>query len=420
MKVMSRASKTLKIAVFSDDFFPASGGISRSIQTQISGLAERGHQVTLFVPKFFLDKPDNCRVVVVPTLYFRGAPPYTTILRYDYWYAKKISKQHSFDIVHSQTERGGLMLAANISKIQKIPHIHTFHANLAGTHETDPFASLWGSLAYLALVNPSIALISKKRIASDVVIPPGHTDALSFPARFDWHTLATIASRVDAYSAPAHFMIRRIEECSEGLVGRGEVIPTGVNPVFSEAIKNTKRTVKGNTLRLLSVCRLSREKRVDIIIESFILANLPNGQLDIVGTGDQLKRLRKQAKDHPNIIFHEQISDMTAMAKLYKNADAFILASYKFDTQAITIAEGVVAGLPIVYCDDRLDIGVDPSNSLLAEGPHAEDIAAAIRKLSDKKLRRTLSRASSKIAPNLAPERMTKQYIELYRRAINN
>lgn len=417
---MSSALKTLKIAIFTDDFYPASGGISRSIQTQINGLVGRGHEVTLFVPKFSLDRPDNCQVVVVPTLYFRGSPPYTSIMRYDYFYAKKISRRHSFDVVHSQTERGGLMLAANIAKLQNIPHIHTFHANLAGTHETNPIASLWGSLAYLVLVNPSIALISKKRIGSDVIIPNKHADALSFPARFDWHTLATIASRVDAYSAPARFMIRRIEECSEELSGRGQVIPTGVNPLLSQAIKQAKRSRKDKTLRLLSVCRLSKEKRVEAIIEAFIKADIADSQLDIVGTGDQLKRLRRQAKNHSNIIFHEQVADIEQIAQLYKNADAFILASYKFDTQAITIAEGVVAGLPIIYCDGRLDIGVSPENSILSASPHPSDMSDAIKSLADEKLRKALSGQSKKIAPHLTPERMTRQYIELYRQALKD
>ena len=42
-----RRQQRLRIALVTDDFYPASGGIGRSIQTQISELVSLGHEVTL-------------------------------------------------------------------------------------------------------------------------------------------------------------------------------------------------------------------------------------------------------------------------------------------------------------------------------------------------------------------------------------
>ena len=417
---MKALSKPLRIALFTDDFYPASGGISRSIQAQINELVRLGHKVTLLAPKHYLEKPKDCETIILPSFYIPRTPSHTCVVRHDRFLARRISREHRFDIVHSQTERGGLILAARIAKIQQIPHVHTFHANLAGTHETDPVMSFWGSLAYFLLVNPSIALTSKKRIKSNVIIPASHSDAPSFPARFDWHSLATVASRVDAFSAPANFMVKRISECSDELNGRGVTIPTGVNPLLRAAIqRNEDKTTKDEETRFLSVCRLSREKRVDVIIEAFIDARIENSRLDIVGSGDQLKALQKLAKDHNNIIFHEHLSDMDDIARLYLSADVFVLASYKFDTQAITIAEAVVAGLPVIYCDERLDVGVTPDNSILASSHRSSDMAVAMKQLADKDTRARLAEASRKIAPHLTSDQMANQYMELYRQATN-
>ncbi|MDO4712703.1 MAG: glycosyltransferase [Candidatus Saccharibacteria bacterium] len=406
-------TKQLRIALFIDDFYPASGGIARSVQTQIIELTRMGHTVTLFVPKHFLERPAECQTVVVPSLYLPGTPSYMCILRHNQRLARRITKQHRFDIVHSQTERGGLVLAARIARLLQVPHIHTFHANLAGTHASQPFVAFWGSMAYLVLINPAVALASRKRRAVPVRFAPSSADGPSFFARFDWHSLATIASRVDAYTTPAQFMIQRIGECGEGLAEQGHVIPTGINPALQTALANTPRQRHDTTLRFLSVCRLAPEKRVDAIIQAFLLAKIPNARLDIVGPGDQ-RPLRKLAHGRENIVFHGGVSAPEELAAHYRNTDVFVLASDGFDTQAMTITEAVAAGLPVIYCDQRLTVGVSEYNSLLAASGAPEDLANCMRRIADAKLRRQLASASRRAAPDLAPSHMAKHYLALY------
>lgn len=420
-----RPAKKLRVAIVIDDFYPASGGIARSVQTQINELIRLGHEVTLIAPKHHLQAPDDCQTIIVPSFYIPRTPSYMCIIGLSRRIAKKISRQASFDIVHSQTERGALILAARIANHQNIPHIHSFHANLAGTHETNPQASFWGSMAYLLLINPLIALASKKRFSDDVVIPQPSSDASSFFARFDWHSFATIASRVDSYTTPARFVQHRINECSTGLTGKGHIVPTGVNQLFSDAIARAEHKKSANgksdeTVRFLCVSRLSKEKRVDAAIEAFIEAGVPNSRLDVVGSGDQLQSLRSLAKSHKSIFFHEHISGMDELAALYTEADAFIMPSYRFDTQAITLSEAAVAGLPIVYCDDRLDVGVAKSNSLLANNQNPSAIAIQILRLRDQALRQEMSTASKRIAKTLQPASMTAKYLDIYRELIAN
>ena len=405
--------KRLRIAFFTDDFYPASGGIGRSIQTQINELVRLGHDVTLFAPKHFLERPDNCQAVVVPSYYLPGTPSHMCILRHSRRLARRYAQQ-PFDVVHSQTERGGLMLAARIAKLQNIPHIHTFHANLAGTHASQPIGAFWGSVAYFLLVNPAIALISEKKFPNSVRFAPKTLDGPSFFARFDWHSLATVASRVDAYTAPAKFMIERISDCSPALENRGHIIPTGVNEAFLQALKRLHKTNDHTVLRFVSICRLAPEKRVDAIISAFITANLPNTQLDIVGAGSHERALRTLAFGHDNITFHGQASSLDQVAQFYQSADVFVLASHNFDTQAITIAEAVSAGLPIVYCDPRLRVGIDQKNSILAASPSSDDLARAMTQMANHQRRQQMAAHSRRLASTLGAETMAKKYIDLY------
>ncbi len=410
----------LRIALIIDDFYPASGGIARSVQTQINELTQLGHAVTLIAPKHHLQKPQNCQTVIVPSFYIPKAPSYTCIIGYSKHIVKKISRQHTFDIVHSQTERGALMLAARLASSQHIPHLHTFHANLAGTHESNQLPAFWGSMAYLLLINPWIAATSKKRFNNSVTLPKQSSDATSFWARFDWHSFATIASRVDDYTTPALFMKRRINDCSKGFIQQGKIIPTGVNPLFSQSLEKSKRSRTDKNIRFLCVSRLSREKRVDVAVKAFIEANIPGSRLDIVGSGDQLSLLRKLTNDRNDIFFHNHVSNIDNLAKFYRDADVFILPSYRFDTQAITLSEAAVAGLPIIYCDDRLDVGVTDKNSLLASNPSPEAIADCMIQLSDPGIRQKMSKESNKIADDLQPRAMAEHYIQLYRDLIKS
>lgn len=417
---LAKLDDPLRIALILDDIYPASGGIGRSVQVQVNELVRRGHKVTLIAPRHHLKRPANCETIVMPSVYISGMPAESCFIRQSQRAAQKICRHHQFDIIHSQTERGGLALAARIAKLQNIPHIHTFHANLAGAHASQPFMTVWGSLAYMLLISPVISLIAKKRHNQPIRLAPKSPDATGLLARFDWRSMAIIASQVDGFTAPADFMIQRITECTGRISIPSRAIPTGINPELSRAISRVKRHRSDRAIRFLSICRLAPEKRIDTIIRAFIKADIPNSELHIAGSGNQLNKLRQLAKGHDNIIFRGHMSDINQVAEELVNADVFVLASYGFDTQAMTIGEAATAGLPIIYCDPRLTVGVNKDNSILTDGPEVEHFAAAIQQLAtDPKKRRTMGQASLKLAPELTPGRMAEKYLQLYRDAIN-
>lgn len=402
---------TLRIAIILDDFYPSSGGIGRSVQTQLQELTAMGHQVTLIAPDRHLQKPRIGSIIECPTVYVEGLPAHLSVLHCTDRRAKLISREARFDVVHSQTERGALILAAKIAKLQGIPHLHSFHANIAGTHQSVRGA-VFGTLGYQLLVVPFLRSAVGRRV-SGARLPASVRETGGLAARMDWRAFATIAQLVDGFTVPSPFMSDLIDEAA-GQPLSGYVVPTGFNRSLRNAMDKAPRERTDDRVRFLSVGRLSREKRLDVLIKAFRRASLPNAELVFVGDGDQRDRLRQLAAGDPRIDFRWHLSSTKALAYEFRNADVLALSSYRFDSQALVIAEAVAAGLPVMYCDDRLTVGLSAESALLT-GPDVASMAEGFRTLAGDAVRRsTMAAASTQLLGDLAPERTAERFHAAY------
>lgn len=399
----------LRIAMIVDDFFPSSGGIGRSVQTQLEELTAMGHEVTLIVPDRYLEKPRIGRVLETPTIYVRGLPAHLSILHHSDRRARAIASRIQFDIVHTHTERGALVLGAKIAKLQGIPHLHSFHANIAGTHQTVR-AAVFGTLLYQAVIIPVLRRAAQ-RPHRWPRLPSMHEETGGIFARLDWAGFAAIASQVDGYTVPSPFMQELIDASARQPVA-GRVIPTGVNRVMLEAIADQRRERTDSRTRFLTVGRLAKEKRLDVLLRAYRLADPEDSELVVVGDGDQRNHLKRLARGLP-VDFRGHVPSVRRIAYELVNADVLVLASYRFDSQALVIAEAVAAGLPVMYCDDRLTVGVAKESSLLT-GPDMKSMADGLRRLTNPSLRASMGRATEELLPGLMPERTAEAVVETY------
>lgn len=407
-------SDRLSIAIVIDDFFPSSGGIGRSVQTQLEELTALGHDVTLIAPDRHLEKPRWVPVIECPTAYIEGTPAHLSVLHCNEYRARLISGRGRWDAVHSQTDRGALVLASRIARLQDIPHVHTFHANIAGTHDTVPVASVFGTLSYEVLISPLLKFASKRSPRGKVVLPKGERSGLA--ARFDWRNFARIAGLVDAFTVPSEFMLEFIEQAASGGL-EGYVVPTGYNRGIKAAIDRTPRERTDDKVRFLSIGRLAKEKRVDVAITAFRKAAIPNSELVLVGDGDQRDPLRALARGADNIDFRWHLNSLDAIAYELVNADALVLSSYRFDSQGLVISEAAAAGLPVIYCDDRLSTGLTPNSSLLTR-PDVDGLAEGMRRMADPVVRAEYAAHTRELIGSVSPERTAERYLEVYRNVI--
>jgi len=414
--------KQLRIGIFIDDFFPKSGGVARSVELQINELVQMGHKVTLFAPKPFFIPPENCESEALDVWRIPGTESFLNSLKFSKKIAQRIAKEYVFDVIHSENERGALFLATQIAKIQDVPHVHTFHSNYAGTHRTSPFLSALNSLTYLHIAPLIMRRLRPERSGMKLYFPRDLSAPERVPlARADWKNVARLAQYVDAFTSPADFVIDAIVDASRGkLKERAHVIPNGVSPIFAKAkrIRPDEEIV-----RFLSCGRLDPEKRVDIIIKAFQKLHHDNTELYIVGSGSmetELRRLAKKEIENETIKFLGHYNDIERIANEFANADVFVFASYRFDTQGMVLAEAAASGTPIIYCDDRLKVGVTPENSVLV---HAS--VSAIEEgmrffVQNRDKQAAMAESSKEVGKGVSAEIMEHRFVAVYERVVES
>lgn len=415
------SKQKLSIGIFMDDFYPNSGGVARSIEHQVHALRKAGHDVTLFAPRQFFVQPIDCKAEPLDTWRIPGTPSFLCSLKFSKKRAEALLAKHHFDVVHSQNERGAMFLAAHIAKIAHIPHVHTFHSNYAGTHSTSPIMSWINSYTYMQLAPLFLHFIRSDRDRLRVRFPRKlASKERSHLGRKDWKAVAKMAQYTDAFTSPADFVIDAINDATHNeLTHRAFVVPNGIGHVFGRA-ERIRRI--DDTIRFLSCGRLDPEKRVDTIIKAFEKLNKDDAELYILGSGTEeakLKHLASQVQTG-RIEFLGHFEDPERIANEFANADCFVFASYHFDTQGMVLAEAAAAGCPILYCDERLNVGVTPENALLTH-PSVTALSEGMRTLyADQKLRARMSRAGKKLIPHVSTEAMSEKFVHVYQSSIAN
>lgn len=410
---MAKLNKKIHIALILEDLYPDSSGVSRSIQMQIFELMRLGYKVTLLAPKLKTKLKTDYEIIELPSCWFFGLPTHTRILLQNKKIIENICNNYSFDVIHSQTDTGAFGLACKIAKKMNIPHVHTFHTNMAGAHLTAPINSFLGSIGYRAgalkayLTNRKYELckLDKKILKKESSI-----------ARFDWRSQAMMASSADAFSVPSKYMLKYIKAAGTNSKELSKHIPTGYSRAFRDIIDSKRNSIKdsekSDKFRIVSVSRLVKEKRLDVVIEAFKKANIKNSELIIIGDGAESASLRQKAKAK-NIIFTGHVKEQGEIVDYLLKSDVFILASYLFDNQPIVITEALAAGLPILYCDDRLDVGLNKDNSLLV-GPTVDDLAKGMIKLAKTDKLQELREGTKTVFEELSPEKTALSYVDLY------
>lgn len=412
-------ARKLSIGIFMDDFYPNSGGVARSIEHQVHELRKAGHDVVLFAPKQFFIQPIDCKAVPLDTWHIPHTPSFLCSLKFSEKRARAILSEYQFDVVHSQNERGSMFLAAHIAKLAHIPHVHTFHSNYAGTHSTSPIMAWINSYTYMQLAPKILHHIRHDRDRLRIRFPRKlASKERSHLGRKDWKAVAKMAQYTDAFTSPADFVINAINDATHNeLTERAFVVPNGIGHVFGRA-ERIRRT--DDTIRFLSCGRLDPEKRVDIIIEAFAKLHKSDAELYILGSGTEEVKLKRLAShvDSGRIEFLGHFEDPERIANEFANADCFVFSSYHFDTQGMVLAEAAAAGCPILYCDERLNVGVTPENALLTH-PSVTAMSEGMRTIyADQALRNHMSRAGKKLIPHVSTEAMTAKFLQVYRSAI--
>jgi glycosyltransferase involved in cell wall biosynthesis len=116
----------------------------------------------------------------------------------------------------------------------------------------------------------------------------------------------------------------------------------------------------GRPLRLLSVGRLVRSKNLFFLLEKLAGIQNKNWTLDIVGSGDELTKLREYSASagiEAKVKFHGHMDDVTPF---YRAADLFVFPSW-LENSPVVLLEAMSYSLPTLsfYSDNKKYLGAN-------------------------------------------------------------
>lgn len=319
----------MKLAFFSDVFYPELSGIADTIQLTGSELARRGHTVHYYVP-FYTDHeyklanvrvrepdlPHGAKVIRLPSRRFDGPTGMGRAIWPNLLDGVRTSEQ--YDLAHVHTFFGAGLDALTFAKRHDVPLVSTNHTYIESYLQYSPVRFEW-----------------VKQLAV-------------------WY-VRWFHDRCRLVSTPSRFLTRHMQE-----TGSQVPIVTVSNPIapeFFTARRNKDELKKEFGMKgqvILYVGRLAAEKNVPTLLEAFIqLAKTDKTtELVLVGMGPIRSTLLARAKraklaDRVHILGPYLGENKQALYDLFHLADVFAFPSTS-DTQSMTTIQAFAAVTPAV------------------------------------------------------------------------
>ncbi len=308
----------MKIAMFADSYHPTVDGAVVAMETAASGLEKRGHEVVIFAPDVSPRPPAKRTVHYLPSTEFKKYPGYRVVFSPSNML--ELMRREKVDVIHSHGLASMAILSLTASRALKIPHVLTFH-----------------TMAHEAF-NHYSPLPIRQELSNALV----------------WMYLRNMLKRPEVVIAPS----RPVKEellANHIWMKACEVVPTGVDTERFSPEKYDRKFLGRYGLEgkrvILHVGRLSKEKRLDIVLHAIAeLAHKdPNLALLVIGTGPAADFHKKQAADlgiADRVVFTGYLSD-DELPVAYASCESLVIAS-TFETQGLVVLEALASGTPVV------------------------------------------------------------------------
>ena len=412
----------MRIGIFIDDYLPSVHGVATSTAALKQALTDLGHEVFIIAPKSEDYEDNDDHVIRLPSAKNYVFDKRETAVIYP-GLARKLD-EYKFDVVHSQMQFYMGVLAHSVARRQNIPHITTIHTLYSELIDDYPFMVTAGVIALTVAfpvvfrTKPILPVSSREQLSG-----MGRGAIKDILSRQGWRLTAAFANQCDACISPSRHLAQLLVD-EGGLQVPCHIIPNGI-PMqrYRQArVGNSPITKRRGEKFIISVARLSPEKRQQALIEA--LPHIPGQhiKLVLVGGGPFETELRQRAQElgvAERVIFTGMQSP-EAVAALLKQADVFSLASYHFDNQPMTFLEAASSGLPIVYCDERMTEGLTPHNAILTSGIEGQDFATVFNELfADPERLKALGRGSRQVARQFDASMLARKVVAVYQELID-
>ncbi len=339
----------MKIAHFTDSYFPLLNGVTISVDTLTRLLAGK-HEVKVYAPAFAktrtTERIDNLVAERFPSVSF---PMYEGV-HFALPNLKSIYeslKEFDPDVVHVHGSATMGLIGLIAGKRLKKPVVGTYHnlvsqmlVYLPGGTIVNKVKDFWStevseveflSMGYQFVYGIGM-LVGEEEINTEVDSPL---------QRVTWWAVNSIYNYCDLIVVPSAAIKREL--LRRGIKRRVEVVSNGLDlKMFAP-----KTDYKINN-QVIYVGRVSYEKKIDVVIKAFkyVADLMPECQLKIVGEGPAIATLRslvKKLKLVKNVEF-TGVMDRSKLSQIYLGSDVFVTAS-TMETQGLVILEAMASGL---------------------------------------------------------------------------
>lgn len=338
---------SMRIGLFTDTYAPQVNGVAISLQLISEGLKKRGHQVTIFAPRFPGYKDNETNVMRLPSLKYLNNPPiYVAVLGTprSTW---KLTREN-FDVLHAHSPASMGLLAYLTASTKRLPLIYTYHTSI--TDYTHYIKFVGGT----SLIKRAAGWFSKAStdLGDQVIVP-----------------------------SPKFYRLLLNQKVKQPIT----VIPNGIDLSMFKAVKNpgalrNRLGLSSDMPILLTVGRMDPEKRLEFIVEAFdqISDRVPNAHLVFAGDGSARKSVEAKvnsirAKDRVHFLGMVKRTDLP---DILHDATVFLSASTT-EVHPISVIEAIASGLPFVAVRDEAFEG------MLEDGLNGYEVPLDVKTYAD-------------------------------------
>lgn len=393
----------MRIAFFTDSFFPHVDGVTTYVGVVTRALISIGHEVMVVVPRWdgvsisrIKQFIPGAKVVLVPGVSAFFYPN----LRLGTPTPKSIGEVRKFapDIIHFHTPAFMGLEATLLAKLLKVPLVTTFHTYFM---EPEGFAAigLKETGAVSKILQESLWRISKSiHKPCDAVIAPTEYVGKDLSNRWEKMNIQVIPGAVELGAFNRH--------------------------KYRNILR--KKLNLDNSIVFLSSGRLSAEKHYEVLITAFsmMLMKYPNARLVFVGGGParvELEYIVRVLGIEKAVVFVGEIPHEELISKNYYSIGDVFVSPSTWDTQGLSVVEAMASGLPVVAFNFRAMPEVVGKGGILVNHLDQYGFAKAMGKLAGSiKLRVELGKEALSQSKKYNINTHLKSILRLYTNLIND
>ena len=402
----------MKIAMFTDAYFPRINGVAVSVHSYAHELSRLGHHVCVVCLEyteeqqkstFFDEKTGDeslpFKIIRIPSTSLGKVSKEDRMVKLYKWnFVKKAMDEFKPDIIHINSEWTVGYFGAIYSRHRHIPFVFTFH-------------TLWED--YLVNYVTFLPEKSLKKIGIEVV-------------RF-------YLKRASKIITPT----KNIQEVVSkyGINRESTILPTGIPDSKTQICDDDhERMVERIYKRLpqirdkkimLFVGRVVREKNIPFLFDVLekVRKTVSNAVLLIVGGGPHLDELREivSKRNLDDCVFFTGYIDGDILINFYKMACVFTFPS-KTETQGLVTIEAMISGLPVVAIGQMgtIDVMQGDNGGFMVKDDTMEFAEKTMSLMTDSKLWKQKSLEAQLWGSKWKISSLTPKLIECYVEAIKN